>query len=330
VAVQDDRHLDPERPLDAPPLSPLSVEDGELSLEEGLTAGGTSVEEARIESETGGEEAAEPARRDEELPPPRWVQDRLQASLRSLTDAFRRWYRPAERGHARALHILGKKLEESDAGKAEECFRWAARTGDIDAIADLGVMAAVRGDVPEAKGLFVQAARSGHARAMYNLGVLSEGVDAERTAEWYRRSAQAGFADAMYNLGVHLEAHEEPEEAEEWYREAAATGHTHAMNNLGAALQRRRELREGELWYRRAAQAGNIDAMNNLGAMLERRGETDSAARWYRRAAEGGDVRGMSNLAGVLDRRGDTDQAEEWHRRADPDWTPRRMPPRRR
>ena len=277
-----------------------------------------------------GEAAAGPARRDDDLPPPRWAHDRIEAGLRTLTDVLKRWYRPAERGHARAIHILGKKLEESDPAKAEECFRWAARTGDIDAVADLGLMTAVRGELSEAKGLFVQAARSGHARAMYNLGVLAEGVDAERTEEWYRRSAQAGFADAMYNLGVHLEAHGRPEEAEEWYREAAGTGHTYGMNNLGAALQRRREMREAELWFRRAAQSGNADAMNNLGSLLERRGEVEPAVRWYRRAAEAGDVRGMTNLADALDRRGETDQAEHWHRLADPDWTPRRSAPRRR
>jgi len=310
VAVQDDRRLGRGRDVG---LSP------QVSLGDGVDEGRARVSEwtdGEADGEPGGEVAAQPLRRDDELPPPRWAHDRLEASLRRLNDVLRRWYRPAERGHARAVHILGKKLEERDAGKAEECFRWAARTGDTDAIADLGVITAVRGDLSEAKGLFVQAARSGHARAMYNLGVLSEGVDAERTEEWYRRSAEAGFADAMYNLGVHLEAHDQLEEAEEWYREAVGAGHTHAMNNLGAVLQRRRELRGAELWYRRAAQAGNTDAMNNLGSLLERRGETDPAVRWYRRAAEGGDVRGMSNLAAALDQRGETDEGEHWHRRA--------------
>ena len=294
MAVQEDRDLGRGRDLGTPSPNP--------PLDTLPRASGDNGDAA------GREAAPRPDRGDDELPPPRWARDRLQARLRSLTDILRRWYRPAERGHARALHILGKKLEERDAGKAEECFRWAAGTGDIDAIADLGVMTAMRGDLSEAKGLFVQAARSGHARAMYNLGVMSEGVDAGRTEEWYRRSAEAGFADAMYNLGVHLEAHDEPEEAEEWYREAAATGHTHAMNNLGARLQRRRDLREAELWYRRAAQAGNADAMNNLGAMLEQRGEAAPAVRWYRRAAECGDVRGIRNLAAALDQRGDIDE----------------------
>jgi TPR repeat protein len=321
VAVQDDRQVGPVRELAAPPrVSP--AETLEVGVDESPAAIGT-------EDETRGEAGARPARGDDDLPPPRWLHDRLEASLRTLTDVLKRCYRPAERGHARALHILGKKLEDSDAAKAEECFRWAARTGDVDAIADLGVMTATRGDLSAAKRLFVQAARSGHARAMYNLGVLSEALDADRTEEWYRRSAQAGFADAMYNLGVHLEATGQPEEAEEWYREAAGTGHAHAMNNLGATLQRRRELREAELWYRRAAEAGNADAMNNLGSVLERRGEVDPAARWYRRAAESGDVRGMTNLADALDRRGETDQAAHWHRLADPDWNPRRTPLRR-
>ncbi|HWC37824.1 MAG TPA: tetratricopeptide repeat protein [Acidimicrobiales bacterium] len=322
MAVQDDRRVGRAREVDTP-SQPSPEATVEIGVDGSLAVVGT-------DDGTAGEAGAQPSRRDDDLPPPRWLHDRFDASLRTLTDVLKRCYRPAERGHARALHILGKKLEDSDAAKAEDCFRWAARSGDTDAIADLGVMTAMRGDLSAAKGLLLQAARSGHARAMYNLGVLSEGVDAQRTEEWYRRSAQAGFADAMYNLGVHLEAHGAPEDAEEWYREAASSGHTHAMNNLGAALQRRRELREAELWYRRAAQAGNADAMNNLGALLERRGEVDPAARWYRRAAESGDVRGMTNLADVLDRRGETDQAEHWHRLADPDWTPRRTPLRRR
>jgi TPR repeat protein len=316
VAVQDDRHLGPGQGPSA--SAPVTVEPG--------------VDEGRADLEVPpppGDAPVLPAGRDDDPVPASRAHERLLASLRGLTDVLRRWSRPAERGHARALHTLGKMLEERDAAKAEECFRWAARTGNVNAIADLGVMSAVRGDLVEAKGLFAQAARSGHARAMYNLGVLSEGVSSDRTEEWYRRAAEAGFADAMYNLGVHLEAHDKPEEAEEWYREAAATGHTHAMNNLGARLQRRRELREGELWYRRAAQGGHSDAMNNLGAMLERRGQVHEAERWYQRAADAGDVRGMANLAAALDRRGETDEADRWHRLADPDWKPRRRSPGR-
>jgi TPR repeat protein len=315
VAVQDDRHLGPGEGS----LGPAAI---------GVDGGRAVVGvEALDEPAPAGEAAAPP---DDDLVPASRVQERLQASLRALTDVLRRWYRPAERGHARALHTLGRMLEERDAAKAEECFRWAARTGDVDSIADLGVMSAVRGDLVEAKGLFARAARAGHPRAMYNLGVLSEGVSPERTEEWYRRAAGAGFADAMYNLGVHLEAHDEPAEAEEWYREAAATGHIHAMNNLGARLQRRRELREAELWYRRAGQGGHTDAMNNLGAMLERRGQRHEAERWYRRASEAGDVRAMSNLAAALDRRGASDEAERWYALADPHWTPRRRSPGRR
>ncbi|HEX4540633.1 MAG TPA: tetratricopeptide repeat protein [Acidimicrobiales bacterium] len=325
MAVQDDRHHGPDQGLPAP-----------ISVDRGIDGGGAdlaalTLAAASLEVPAGaGEAVAPPADRDDDPIPTGRAQERVQASLRALTDVFRRWYRPAERGHARALHTLGKILEERDAAKAEECFRWAARTGDIDAIADLGVMSAVRGDMVEAKGLLARAARSGHARAMYNLGVLSEGVSPERTEEWYRRAAGAGFADAMYNLGVHLEAHDAPEEAEKWYREAASAGHIHAMNNLGARLQRRRELRQAELWYRRAAQGGHSDAMNNMGAMLERRGQVHEAERWYRHAAEAGDVRGMANLAAALDRRGETDEAERWHGLADPNWTPRRSSPRRR
>ncbi len=323
MAVQDDPQLSPGQSPDAP-VFPISVAPG-------VQEGRADLEAPGLESPLpAGEAAAAPGDGDDDLIPAGWGQEHLHAGVRALTDVLRRWYRPAERGHARALHTLGKKLEESDAAKAEECFRWAARTGDIDATADLGVMSAVRGDLVEAKGLFARAARSGHARAMYNLGVLAEGVSSERTEEWYRRAAGAGFADAMYNLGVHLEAHNEPEEAEKWYREAASTGHIHAMNNLGARLQRRRDLREAELWYRRAAQGGHSDAMNNLGAMLERRGQVDEAERWYRRAAEAGDVNGMANLAAALDRRGDRDEADEWHGLADPNWTPRRRSPGRR
>src|SRR2546423_40019 len=199
VAVQEDRHLGRGRDLGTPsPDAPLDT----------LAPASDHIGDA-----AGREAATRPARGDDQLPPPRWAPDRLQARLRSLTDVLRRWSRPAERGHARALHILGKKLEERDAGKAEECFRWAAGTGDIDAIADLGVMTAMRGDLSEAKGLFVQAARSGHARAMYNLGVLSEGVDAERTEEWYRRAAAGGFADGLSNLGGRLQGPHEAREA---------------------------------------------------------------------------------------------------------------------
>ena len=152
VAVQDDRRLGRGRDVG---LSP------QVSLGDGVDEGRARVSEwtdGEADGEPGGEVAAQPLRRDDELPPPRWAHDRLEASLRRLNDVLRRWYRPAERGHARAVHILGKKLEERDAGKAEECFRWAARTGDTDAIADLGVITAVRGDLSEAKGLFVQAA----------------------------------------------------------------------------------------------------------------------------------------------------------------------------
>ncbi len=325
MAVQDDRRLGDDEGSRTGAL--ISVE---LGVDEART-----VVQPEVRSPIGasapavGVASPPPGRVDDPLQG-RPAQERLHAAFRAVTDMLRRWYRPAERGHARAVYTLGKILEERDAAKAEECFRWAALTGDIDAIADLGVLKAARGDLVEATDLFVRAARCGHARAMYNLGVISEGVSAERTEEWYRRAAVAGFADAMYNLGVHLEAHDKPEEAEEWYRKAASVGHVHAMNNLGARLQRRRDLREAERWYRRAAQGGHKDGMNNLGAMLERRDQVHEAERWYRRAAEAGDVRGMANLAAALDRSGETDEAEHWHQLADPDWRPRRRSPGRR
>ena len=129
VAVQDDRHLGPDQGPHAP--APINVE---LGVDEGR-ADVLAADLAGIEAPpTAREAAALPAGRDDDPVPAGWGQERLQASIRALTDVLRRWYRPTERGHARALHILGKKLEESDAAKAEECFRWAARTGDIDAI----------------------------------------------------------------------------------------------------------------------------------------------------------------------------------------------------
>ena len=224
----------------------------------------------------------------------------------------------ARAGNTNAMSNLGVLLaERGETVEAEPWLRTAAQAGNTTAMSNLGVLWAERGEMAEAERWLRTAARAGGSEAMGNLGILlqkrGEAVEGER---WLRSAARAGGSDAMYNLGVGLAERGETAEAERWYGSAGRAGHADALCNLGVLLAERGETAEAKRSLRTAAQAGNTTAMYNLGILLTKQGEMAEAERWYRNAAQAGNTTAMTNLGVLLAERGEMAEAEGWYRGA--------------
>lgn len=106
-----------------------------------------------------------------------------------LRGAFECYKRASLLGHHRALHNLavfyanglGRPNAKEDPAMAVDCFRWAARLGNVNALCDLGVCLKVgRGverDAANAREHFAKAAEKGHPDATVLLQMDSVAVE---------------------------------------------------------------------------------------------------------------------------------------------------------
>jgi len=162
-----------------------------------------------------------------------------------LNRALRWFRRAAEQDHPEALFHLGRLyengwgLESADLAKALELYHAAARKGHTEAQLRLGVLAesASPSDRETATRWFERAAKSGEIDAMFELGRLLEGEgDREESlseaVRWYRLAAEAGSADAQFALGrLHADGHGVPRDdarAVTWLIRAAMQGQEQA------------------------------------------------------------------------------------------------------
>ncbi|WP_328664647.1 caspase, EACC1-associated type [Nocardia salmonicida] len=92
---------------------------------------------------------------------------------------------------------------------------------------------------------YLRAARTGNTNAMTNLGILLEQRGELTDAEhWWSKAADAGNTDAMTNLGILLWQRGELADAEHWWSKAVDAGNTDAMTNLGILLEQREWVRQ--------------------------------------------------------------------------------------
>lgn len=146
-------------------------------------------------------------------------------------------------GHAEANLVLGK-LHAQGFGvptdlqqamlywaRAEERFREAHRTGDVQAILNLGWILLHRWELNAATSCFLQAHKEGHVEATYNLGVLHllKG-EAEEAQRLLLEAHRGGFPEASFNLGM-LQLGQE--ELERWKAQLQA----HVTGSCPATLQ---------------------------------------------------------------------------------------------
>lgn len=196
----------------------------------------------------------------------------------------------AEGGDMAAAYRLGLRrhlLDDQEA--AERWCRTAALGGNLDGACLLGMILTSRGD-PQGEAWTRGAAEAGQPNAMNNLGLLNahrgDNAEAER---WYQRAAEAGVVEAAYNLGTLLYRTGRRDQGERWLAAAADAGDPDAACNLGKICYDRRDDESAERWFRVAAERGIVAAAFNLGQLCEHTGRTAEALDWFRRAATGGD-----------------------------------------
>lgn len=146
---------------------------------------------------------------------------------------------------AQSFPTLTQPTEAPPPSREAEDLEKAARSGDVKAQYELGVMAAQpetgNPDYGKAAYWFREAAVQGNASAQYNLGVLYEhglgvGADDVRALLWYHSASEQGHARAQYNLGVfYAQGRGIPTdyaEAQRWFKRAADQGIAKAFYNL--------------------------------------------------------------------------------------------------
>jgi TPR repeat protein len=157
-----------------------------------------------------------------------------------------KWLRKsAEQGYAKAQCALGERYAfgvgvQENFGEAEKWFRKAAEQGLVDDLIQW----------LEFSDLMTKA-KQGDSLAQFRLGYKYSGNlfgargvrNAEKAAEWYRRSAEQGRISAQYFLGSlyrHGDGVEQSvEEAAKWFEKAIAQGDTSAEEALDSLCKHR-------------------------------------------------------------------------------------------
>jgi len=154
--------------------------------------------------------------------------------------------RAAERGFARAKHLLGGLCLQDDKRGAEavEWFRQAAHDGWPESIYMFAAMSERRGDIETARRLYVDAALKGYALAQDAVS----GIHFERDTEedhapalhWAKAAARQGVPQAFTRLGtIYHEGRgtaQDPERAIACFLEGARRGHAGGQVMIGVAF----------------------------------------------------------------------------------------------
>ena len=237
-----------------------------------------------------------------------YVQDADAASDRTVPDVV--WLAALEEAtfHGTTFSVGLAAGVQGNVGIALKALIPLAIEGDSNAMFNLGVL--MNGiDLREARRWWEQAAAAGRIDAMYNLGVLLADSDPDQSRRWSEKAAEAGNTAAMYNLGVLL-ADSDPDQARHWSERAAEeAGTVGAMYHLGWLLTDS-DPEQARRWYEQAAAMGHTSAMYSLGAMFED-SDPGLARYWYQQAAQAGHANAMNTL-GTLLVDSDPEQARRW------------------
>ena len=261
-------------------------------------------------------------------------------------EAFSKYSRAAQRGHAGAQNMVGFMLQngrgtEKDLKAGFVWYEKAAMQGESTAQYNLGWCyesgSGVEKSYAKAVEWYSKSAAQGDTDAQHKLGVFYRngyGVaqNYAKAVEWYARAAQKGNSDSQTNLGyMYMNGYgvaQDYVKAAEWYTKAAQQGNPAAQATLGYMFLNGRgvakDARTSFMWYEKAAVQGHSDAQYSLGWCYENGiGVEKSYARafeWYSKGAEQGDVDSQSKL-GAFYRNGygvaqDYAKAAEWYVKA--------------
>lgn len=131
------------------------------------------------------------------------------------------------------------------------------------------------------------------------------GINYEKSAEWYAKAAEQGNTEAQVNLGFAYEqgqgVNQDYEKAVECYAKAAGQGQVEAQYNLGHLYQQGQGVKQDDeravYWFSKAAQQGYVASQYNLGNLYARgqgvKQDYTVAYYWLVQAANGRGARGI-------------------------------------
>jgi TPR repeat protein len=180
---------------------------------------------------------------------------------------------------------------------------------------------------------FRKAAELGNTSALYELGIMTQETDKDKSREYFTKAAELGNPKAMgwlsmlYLNGIGVER--DRAAAVKWAVRAGEHGYLYSLNDvgtdaLGGEDGNTKDVKLAVTMFRRAANLGSPAAMCMLGALhLTGEGvEKDEAKAlaWFRKAADLGDFNGMTCL-GFCHEQGrgvekSREKAIEWFRKA--------------
>jgi tetratricopeptide (TPR) repeat protein len=120
---------------------------------------------------------------------------------------------------------------------------------------------------------YKKAAKLGNITAMVNLGGYYEQVKhTEQAKIWYEKAAELGNTDAMNSLGCYYDDTENNlEQAKIWYEKAAELGNTDAMHNLGLYYEEtKKDLEQAKFWYKKAYLLGDKDELKQYSILCSK------------------------------------------------------------
>ena len=179
--------------------------------------------------------------------------------------------------HISNSSLAGKPLDrDSFSIAALNDAKTLAKTGDVDAQYQVGMLNHMRGAYSQAVSWYRRAALRNHPLAAYNLGLMfyeGEGVEQDfaQSLEWFERAAEAGSPSAGFQLGLmHFHGQgvvKDPAKEAYWYRRAALGGNAEAQYNLAVLLSKGEGVEEDDVsalaWLGLAVDNG-VDAQTQL------------------------------------------------------------------
>lgn len=179
--------------------------------------------------------------------------------------------------HISNSSLAGKPLNrDSFSISALNDAKTLARTGDVDAQYQVGMLNHMRGAYSQALSWYRRAALRNHPLAAYNLGLMfyeGEGVEQNygEALNWFEKAADAGSPSAEFQLGLmHFHGQgvpKDPVKEAYWYRRAALGGDAEAQYNLAVLLSKGEGVEEDDIaalaWLEMAV-ANGVDAQAQL------------------------------------------------------------------
>lgn len=208
---------------------------------------------------------------------------------------------PSSAQNPEELYQQGIEYANSrDYKKAGNCFRKAAKGGNIDAQYKIGRL--LRNydnqlyNISEKEAIkwLREAAQQGHILSQKLLGstFFCNKISSEERLNWLKKAAEQGDEKSQMEVAHHYRykykgSNDDLMEAIRWCKLAADNGNDEAMLEIGNCYRNLNKYENAEYWYKKAGEKGNSKAYEELGRLYDTKfKDYDKAIEWYKKAVE--------------------------------------------